>query len=99
MLFVVLLQKFENLKRINMPTLPLNVGIVRKIKGIADNESFIKRMAKHLKSFAFPKHADDTCMTMEEFYAKIDCAEKRIEQGEGTSFESHEKMNTWLNSL
>ncbi|MBO4403364.1 MAG: hypothetical protein J5792_06775 [Bacteroidales bacterium] len=56
-------------------------------------------MAKHLKSFAFPKHADDTCMTMEEFYAKIDCAEKRIEQGEGTSFESHEKMNTWLNSL
>ncbi len=38
-------------------------------------------------------------MTKEEFFAKIERAEKDIADGKGTTFTNKDDMNAWLNSL
>ena len=45
------------------------------------------------------KKADPTLMTKEEFFARVDEAEKEIAEGKGTTFTNLEEMNAWLNSL
>lgn len=42
---------------------------------------------------------DPTLMTKEEFFARIDKAEKEIAEGKGITFTNPEEMNAWLNSL
>ena len=45
------------------------------------------------------KKQDETLMTKEEFFAKIDRAEEQFMRGEGKRFSNREEMNQWLNSL
>ena len=42
---------------------------------------------------------DPTLMTKEEFFARVDKAEKEIAEGKGKRFTNPEEMNAWLNSL
>ena len=43
--------------------------------------------------------ADPTLLTKEEFFARIDKAEKEIAEGKGVTFTNKNDMNEWLNSL
>ena len=38
-------------------------------------------------------------MTKEEFFARVDKAEKEIADGKGFTFTNRDDMNVWLNSL
>lgn len=38
-------------------------------------------------------------MSEEEFYGKLDRAEREIAEGKGTRFSNLEDMHAWLNSL
>lgn len=82
-----------------MSTLQLNAEILRNMSIIAEYETLLNRVAKYLRKLVSEKQADPTEMTREEFVARIEKAEKQIEEGKGTTFNNREEMNVWLNSL
>ena len=82
-----------------MTTLQLNAQIWRDMGKLADSETMMKRVAKYLRKLVAEKEADPTLLTKEEFLARIDKAEKQIEQGACTTFDNVEDMNNWLNAL
>ncbi len=68
-----------------MTALNLKAEIDTNIGIIANDEGLMKRLARYVKKLAAEKQADDSCMTKEEFMAKLERAEKQIEKGEYTT--------------
>ena len=81
-----------------MTTMQLNAEMLRNMRIIAEDENLLKRAAEYLRKLVAEKK-DPTLMTMEEFYARVDKAEKEIAEGKGTTFTNKDDMNAWLNSL
>ena len=82
-----------------MTALQLNADIYRSLGIISEDESVLRRVAKYLTRIAKQMTDDPTCMTKEEYFAKLDRSEKQIAEGQGRTFTSVEQMNAWLNSL
>ena len=76
----------------------LNAEILHNLSTIADDADMLNRVAKYLRRLT-KKREDDTLMTREEFFRKLDEAEEDIAQGRGRTFSNIEDMNNWLNSL
>ena len=76
----------------------LNAEIFHNIGAIAEDESKLKRLAKYLRRLVKEKE-DPTLMSKEEFFARIEEAEKEIAEGRCTTFTNIDEMNAWLNSL
>ena len=81
-----------------MTTMQLNAEMLRNMSIIVEDENLLKRAAEYLRKLVAEKK-DPTLMTMEEFYARVDKAEKEIAEGKGTTFTNKDDMNAWLNSL
>ena len=81
-----------------MTAAQLNAEMLRNMSIIAEDESLLARAAKYLRKLVKEKE-DPTLMSKEEFFEKLDRAEKQIERGEGKTFTNLEDMNAWLNSL
>ena len=81
-----------------MTTVELNAQIWRDMGILADSESMMKRVAKYLRKLVAEKE-DPTLMTKEEFFARVDKAEKEIAEDKGITFTNKDDMNAWLNSL
>ena len=81
-----------------MTTMQLYAEMLRNMSIIAEDENLLKRAAEYLRKLVAEKE-DPTLMTMEEFYARVDKAEKEIAEGKGTTFTNKDDMNAWLNSL
>ena len=82
-----------------MTALQLNAEIYRNLGIIAEDETMLKRVAKYLRRLAKQVTDDPTCMTKEEFFARIDEAEREIAEGKGITFTNQAEMNAWLNAL
>lgn len=82
----------------SMTTMQLNAEMLRNMSIIAEDESLLKRAAKYLRKLVAEKK-DPTEISKEEFFARIDKAEKDIAEGKGVTFTNKDKMNAWLNSL
>ncbi|MBR1804446.1 MAG: hypothetical protein IJ775_06055 [Muribaculaceae bacterium] len=83
-----------------MNALELNAEIYRTLGVIAEDEGLLKKALKSLQRIAAKKDkADETLMTKEEFFARVDEAREQIRRGEGIRFNDSESMNQWLNSL
>ena len=82
-----------------MTAIQLNAEILRNLGAIAEDESMLKRVAKYLRKFVSEKEADPTLLSKEEFFARLDKAEKEIAEGKGITFTNRDEMNAWLNSL
>lgn len=82
-----------------MTTIQLNAEILRNLGAIAEDESMLKRVAKYLRKLVAEKQPDPTELTREEFFARIDKAEKEIAEGKGITFDNLDDMNKWLNAL
>ena len=82
-----------------MTALQLNAEMLRNMSIIAEDENLLKRAAKYLRKLVAEKEADPTEMTREEFFARVDKAERQIAEGKGITFTNHDDMNKWLNSL
>ena len=76
----------------------LNAQIWRDMGILADSEAMMKRVAKYLRKLV-KEREDHTLMTKEEFFARLDKAEKEIADGKGITFTNRDDMNAWLNSL
>lgn len=68
-----------------MTALQLNADIYRNLGIIAEDESMLKRVAKYVQKLAKQMTDDPTCMTKEEFFARIDRAEQQYARGEYTT--------------
>ena len=59
-----------------MTALELNADIYRSLGILSEDENMLKRAAKYLKHLANELTDDPTCMSKEEFLARIDEAKK-----------------------
>ena len=82
-----------------MTAIQINAELLHNMSIIAEDENLLRRAAKYLRKLVAEKQADSTLMTKEEFFARVDKAEKEIAQGKGITFTNREDMNAWLNSL
>ena len=72
--------------------------LLRNMSIIAEDENLLRRAAKYLRKLVAEKE-DPTLMTKDEFFARVDKAEKEIAEGKGITFTNKDDMNAWLNSL
>ena len=84
-----------------MTIMQLNTDLFQGLSVIANDENLMKRAVEYIKKLADQKmqENDDTFMTKEDFFAKIERAHEQERRGEGITFTNKEDMNTWLNSL
>jgi len=72
----------------------INVELWQSIAAIADKEILMKRLARYAKKLVKEKD-DPTLMTKEEFFAKLERAEKQP----GKSFANVEELDKYIRSL
>lgn len=78
-----------------MTAVELNAQIWRDMAEIADSEPLMKQLAKYLKRLVAKKQ-DETLMTKEEFFAKLDEAEREIAEGKGIVMLPNETLDDVL---
>ena len=81
-----------------MTAVEMNTQIWRSIAEIADDELLMEQLAKYLKKLVAKKN-DPTCLTKEEFFARVDESLQQARQGKLHKIESKEELNQFLNSL
>lgn len=82
-----------------MTAIQLNAELYRAMGEIADDETLMIKVLKYVKKLAAQKKADPTLMTKEEFFDKIERAEKQIERGEYSVMLPNEDLTTHLRRL
>lgn len=78
-----------------MTALELNAELLRNMSIIAEDENLLKRAAKYLRKLVAEKE-DPTLMTKEEFFAKIERAEREIAEGKGIKMLPNETLDDLL---
>ena len=78
-----------------MTAIQLNAQIWRDMAEIADSEPLMMQLAKYLKKLV-AKKGDPTLMTKEEFFAKIEQAEREIAEGKGIRMLPNESLDEFL---
>ena len=81
-----------------MTAIQMNAELLRNMSIIAEDENLLRRAAKYLRKLVAEKEVP-TLMTKDEFFARVDKAEKEIAEGKGITFTNKDDMNAWLNSL
>ena len=77
-----------------MTATQMNAEILRNMSIIAEDENLMKRAAKYLRKLV-AENEDATLMTKDEFFAKIERAEKQS----GKSFASVDELDKYIRSL
>ena len=78
-----------------MTAVELNAQIWRDMAEIADSEPLMKLLAKYLKRLVAKKQ-DETLMTKEEFFRRVDEAREEIRQGKGIRMLPNETLDEFL---
>lgn len=74
-----------------MTAMQLNAEIYRTMGIIADDEGLLKQALKYLKKLAAKKE-DETLMTEEEFFARVD----KAKQGKAVAMQPNENLTDFL---
>ena len=82
-----------------MKTIQLDGEILRNLGIIAEDKMILTKVAKYLRRMAKQASQDNTLMSKEEFFARVEEAEQDIKEGKGITFTNKAKMNAWLNTL
>lgn len=78
-----------------MTTPQLNAELLRLLNMIAEDENALKRVVKYLKGIVAKKE-DDSLLTKEAFFAKVDRARRQVEEGKVTRLMPGETMEELL---
>ncbi|MBQ9216747.1 MAG: hypothetical protein IJ160_01010 [Muribaculaceae bacterium] len=78
-----------------MTTTQLNAEILRNMSRIIEDEGLMKQLAKYLRRLVV-KLPDPTLLSEEEFYAKLDEAEREIVEGKGVKMLPGESLDDLL---
>lgn len=68
-----------------MTALQLNADIYRSLGIIAEDKTMLDKVAKYLRRVVKQMTDDPTCMSKEEFFARIERAEQQYARGEYTT--------------
>ena len=79
-----------------MNTVTLTPSMMHDWEIISADESMLQRLARYMRRLVKEKEPDPTLMTKEEFFARVDEAER---SGGCISFSNKEDMEAWFNSL
>lgn len=80
-----------------MKTLEMNAEFFRQMGVIADDENYMKRALKYIKKLAAQKQEeDDTLMTKEEYFAKIDRSLQQAKEGKVYEMLPDESLDDFL---
>jgi len=82
-----------------MTALQLNADIYKNLAILSEDESMLDKAAKYIRRLVKQATEDPTRMTKEEYFARLDDAEREIAEGKGTTFTNKVDMNAWLNAL
>ena len=61
----------------------MSAEVWRNIGAIADNEELMRRLARYTRRLVQEQQSDPTLMTKEEYFAKLERAERQADRGEG----------------
>lgn len=73
----------------------MNTELWQSIGAIADSELLMKRLTRYAKKLVKEREADPTLMTKEEFFAKLERAEKQP----GKRFDSVEELDQFTHGV
>ena len=73
----------------------MNAELFRQLSIIAEDEGLSARLMRYIKKLTTPK-TDPTLMTKEEFFAKLDEAEREIAEGKGIRMLPNESLDDFL---
>ena len=79
-----------------MTTLELNSELFYTMGQLASDEGLMKKLLAYAKKLVAKKQ-DETLMTKDEFFAKLDRAEHQIARGEGMEMLPNEDLTAFLN--
>ena len=82
-----------------MTAIELNAELFRTMGEIADDETLMTKLLKYAKKLAASKKADQTLMTEEEFFKRVDEAREEIRQGKGIKMLPNESLDEFLNRI
>ena len=82
-------------KEVYITALQLTADLYRNLGVIAEDETLLAKVAKYVRKLAKQVTDDPTCMTKEEYFRRLDEAEK----GPSRSFASIEELDQYLRSL
>ncbi len=86
-----------------MATMELEVGKLELIRQIINinSDAALESIRLFIQDLMRKNEAvdDDTLMSKQEFFAKIDRAKASIERGEGTRVRNTQELHSFLNSL
>lgn len=79
----------------------LNAAFLRDLSLVAEDEQMMKKVSAYVRRLVVQKanETDETAMTKEEFFAKIDRARSQVADGKGITFANKQDMNAWLEAL
>ena len=86
-------------KEVYMTALQLNADIYRNLAVLSEDQSMLDKAAKYIRRLVKQMTDDPTCMTKEEFFARVDEAKEQANNGEVYRFNDKQQMLEWLNSL
>ena len=81
-----------------MTAMQMNAELFRQLSIIAEDESLMAKAVKYLKKLTAKKE-DETLMTKEEFFRRVDEAKEQARQGRVHRIETKEGLDQFLNSL
>ena len=81
-----------------MTSIELNSELFFAMGKIASDEGLMMKLLKYAKKLAAQKD-DETLMTKEEFFSRVDKAKEQARQGRVHRIETKEDLNQFLNSL
>ncbi|MBR3947149.1 MAG: hypothetical protein IKJ56_08650 [Bacteroidales bacterium] len=82
-----------------MTALEMNAELLRNLSIIAEDEDLLKRASKYLKKLVSEKEADDTELSKEEFFARVDASREEVMQGKAHSFANVQELDKYIRSL
>ena len=79
-----------------MTALQLNADIYRNLAVLSEDETMLDKAAKALRRLVKQMTNDPTCMTKEEYFAKLERAEQQYARGEYTTQLQGESLEDML---
>ena len=82
-----------------MTALQLNADIYQNLAILSQDESMLEKAAKYIRKLAKQLTDDSTCMTKEEFFARVDESKAQYDRGEYHVMKQDEDLTTYLRRL
>ena len=79
-----------------MHTISLTPDFFSDLGVIAQDETLMSKLQKYVKKLISSKVKDDSVMTKEEFFAKLDRSKKQIEEGNYVKFSNMQEFNDYF---